>query len=199
MRVRIPTEAPTSTLLAQPGERLPYKQEVKGSIPLPGTNIAGRTGFQTGPISPPVRVRLSALHPGMRWKCGCAFCIFCVPSFAKKDTEEVLPGSNTFSIPKTTILGTEKVFSQKRACFNSISPQNGPPFAENAPTTCGSWCNDSTAVCGTAGSGLIPGVPPRCLIGVMAAPQSSKLSVRVRTPYETPICRRNPLRRRDGL
>ena len=51
---------------------------------------------------------------------------------------------------------------------------------------CGPWCNDSTAVCGTAGSGLIPGVPPRCLIGVMAAPQSSKLSVRVQIPYETP-------------
>ena len=26
--------------------------------------------------------------------------------------------------------------------------------------TCGSWCNGSTAVCGTAGPGLIPGVPP---------------------------------------
>ena len=65
MRVQIPTEAPIKTLLAQPGERLPYKQEVKGSIPLPGTNIAGRTGFQTGPISPSVRVRLPALHPEM--------------------------------------------------------------------------------------------------------------------------------------
>ncbi len=106
-----------------------------------------------------------------------------------------------FSVPEMVVLGIENgILTPIYPNQFLISLKLEAKMELGIPTfICGPWCNDSTAVCGTAGSGLIPGVPPICLIGVMAAPQSSKLSVRVQIPYGTPICRRNPLRRRDGL